>query len=296
PHGRIPDGQRQTDGAAHVPPAVETHPYSWYVVSTRSLLFDPMRIGFVADIHEDIDSLRAGFTLLEQRNCDAVACLGDIVGFTLPFQRHIRTRNADACVHMVREGCATAIAGNHDLFAVRRTPAFTAGFPYREHWYDLAYEERARVSRNRIWLYEDSELPNRLSQQSIEYLHALPEFALLAVDAAPLFLSHFHYPDVSGSTIATPRKARHLHEHFRFIAEHRCTLSFSGHGHPEGCARGDRTGLRFFPFGSYPLGPGPLWFVAPCIANTTRANGVMILDTIAGGIDVVPLGSPKTIV
>lgn len=255
-----------------------------------------MRIGFIADIHEDIDSLRAGFTLLEQRNCDAVACLGDIVGFTLPFQRHIRTRNADACVAMVRDRCATAIAGNHDLYAVRKTPAFTAGFPYREHWYDLTYEERARLSRNRIWLYEDGELPHRLSPQSKDYLHALPEFTVLPADGEGLFLSHFHYPDISGSTIAMPRKARHLDEHFRFIAEHRCALSFSGHGHPEGCARADRSGLRFLPFGSYPLGPDPLWLVVPCIANTTRTNGVVILDTVAGQIDAIPLGSPKTIV
>ena len=53
-----------------------------------------MKIGFVTDIHEDIVSLRRAFTVLERAGCDIVICLGDIVGFTLHFQKRITQRDA----------------------------------------------------------------------------------------------------------------------------------------------------------------------------------------------------------
>ncbi len=255
-----------------------------------------MKVGFISDIHEDIESLRDAFALLERRQCDAVVCLGDIVGFTIPFQRYIRTRDADACLSLVRAECASVVAGNHDLFAVRRTPRYDAGFTYGLNWYALDYDERSRRSRNRVWLYEDSEMPHFLSAGSREYLSSLPEYAVEDFDGQRVFLSHFHYPDLSGSRIDSLRRARHLRQHFSFIAQHDCQLSFSGHGHPEGCARSDRKRLRFLRFGSYALDGGAEWVAGPCVANTTRANGCMLYDTASRQLDVIPLASRKTIV
>ncbi|MDT8324372.1 MAG: metallophosphoesterase family protein [Bacteroidota bacterium] len=255
-----------------------------------------MRIGFISDIHEDIESLRGAFLALERMQCDEVVCLGDIVGFTLPFQRHIRRRDANACLAMVRAQCAVVVAGNHDLFAARRTPDYDAGFVYGANWYALDYDERARRSRNRVWLYEDSEMPHFLSPASRDYLASLPEFAVTEFDGERFFLSHFHYPDLSGSRIDSLRRARHLRRHFTFINGHRCTLSFSGHGHPEGCARSNHAKLRFLPFGSYVIDGESEWIAGPCVANTTRANGMMMFDTATRQLDVIPLASRKTIV
>jgi predicted phosphodiesterase len=255
-----------------------------------------MKIGFISDIHEDIASLGDAFAELHRRQCDAVVCLGDIVGFTIPFQRYIRRRDADACLAMVRDQCAAVVAGNHDLFAVRRTPRYDAGFTYGMNWYALDYDERARRSRNRVWLYEDSEMPHFLSAASREYLASLPEYAVKEFDGHRFFLSHFHYPDLSGSRIDSLRRARHLRQHFAFIAQHDCHFSFSGHGHPEGCARSNTKRLRFLPFGSYTLDGEPEWIAGPCVANTTRANGMMMFDTSTRQLDVIPLASRKTIV
>ncbi len=255
-----------------------------------------MKIGFLSDIHEDIGSLRLAFRTLERMQCDSVVCLGDIVGFTIPFQRYIARRDADACLAMVREQCSVVVAGNHDLYAIRRTPQYDAGFSYGEDWYAIEYEERARRSRNRVWLYEDSELPNALSADSQDFLRTLPEYAVVPFDGLTCCLSHFYYPDLSGSRIDSLRKARHLRSHFAFMAEQECSLSFSGHGHPEGCARSNHAKLRFLPFGSYHLERERQWIAGPCVANTTRANGVMLFDTGSYQLDVLPLGSQKIIV
>ncbi len=252
--------------------------------------FPLMKIGFVSDIHEDIDSLRQAFTVLERANCDIVVCLGDIVGFTLHFQKRINHRDANACIAMVRDECAAAVAGNHDLYAIRRIPQFNAGFPYRDNWYDLEYEQRARLSRHRVWLYEDSELPTFLTDESLTFLRRLPEFLVRTYDDIPFVFSHFHYPDLSGSRIDSLRKARHLRSHFSFMAEQDAVISVSGHGHPEGCALSDRNKLRFHSFGSYQLDTTLQWIVCPCVAHTARANGVATLDTVARQLDVLPLG------
>ncbi|MBR9976562.1 MAG: metallophosphoesterase family protein [Bacteroidetes bacterium] len=255
-----------------------------------------MRIGFLSDIHEDVESLRAAIAELERRGCDQLVCLGDIVGFTLPFMRYIRTRDANRCLEMVRDQCVAVVAGNHDLYAVRRTPEYNAGFPYRENWYELDYDVRARLSKNRIWLYEDSELPPFLTPASSEYLRSLPEYIVMTIDDIPFFFSHFHYPDLSGSRIDSLKKARELWPHFRFMTEQDCLIGCSGHGHPEGYARSDLRLLRFHPFGSYQVERTQQWIVCPCVANTTRANGVMVFDTRAFVIEAIPLASGKTIV
>jgi predicted phosphodiesterase len=255
-----------------------------------------MKIGFVSDIHEDIESLRAAFTTLEKLNCDSVVCLGDVVGFTLPFQRFIERRDANACLAMVRDQCSVVVAGNHDLYAVKRIPEYAAGFQYRDNWYELEYEARAKLSRNQIWLYDDSELPQFLTSESVEYLQSLPEYATMTFDGISFLFSHFHHPDFSGSRIDSLRKAKHLKSHFQFMTEKNCKMSFSGHGHPEGCACSDENKLKFFPFGSYQIEQTLQWIVCPCVANTSRANGIMSFDTSTYQLDVIPLRSRKSIV
>ena len=255
-----------------------------------------MNIGFISDIHEDLESLKVGMRLLEQNNCDAIVCLGDIVGFTLPFQRHISARDANGCIDLVKDACAVVVAGNHDLYAVRRIPLYTDGFPYGENWYQLDYDKRAKLSRNRVWLYEDSELPHFLSPASVEYLSALPEYKDASFDGIRFCFSHFHFPDLTGSTLATPRKPKDLLRHFEFMDERQCLIGVSGHGHPEGCACCDSAKLRFLPFGQHVLDKQQQWLVCPCIANTSRSNGVMLLDTSSFQLDVIPLGSSKSIV
>lgn len=252
-----------------------------------------MRIGFVADIHEDIISLREAFALLEKMKCDSVVCLGDIVGFALPFYKNIESRDANECIKIIKENSYTTVAGNHDLYAIKKIPEYKAGFDYPEDWYNLDYKTRSKLAKNKIWLYEDCELPFKLTEQSAEYLDLLPEFAINHFDEINFFFSHSYYPDLSGSTIFFPKKPKHLIEHFNFMNSHNCLIGFSGHGHIEGCVILNKTKLEINKFGTYQLPKINQWIVGPCVANTTRVNGVMIFDTKSFQLDIISLKSPK---
>ena len=252
-----------------------------------------MKIGFVTDIHEDVESLSDAFTLLEEAGCDVFVCLGDIVGFTLPFQKNISMRDANASVDLVADRCHTVVTGNHDLYAVRRCPTFNAGFPYSEDWYQLDYEHRAKLSRRRIWLYEDSELPVRLTARASAYLGGLPEYAVCTFDGVRILLSHFCFPDPSGSTVRLPKSKRDLRQHFQLMATNDCMIAFSGHGHPEGSIFAGPKSFAFRAFGEYSVDTNPQWIVCPCVANTSRKNGVLVYDTSSSAVRVIPLGSRK---
>lgn len=255
-----------------------------------------MKIGFIGDIHEDIKSSQEAFKVLKEMNCDSIVCLGDIVGFTLPFFKYIEGRNANECISLVKNNCDKVVVGNHDLYAIKKIPEYTAGFNYTDDWYSLDYNLRSKFSKNKIWLYEDGEVPILLSKESAEYLKGLPEFIVTEFDGIKFLFSHFNYPDLSGSTIDFPQKTKHLLKHFRFMNDNNCTIGVSGHGHVEGCAIASQRKLQFYTFGSYRLTHETQWLVGPCIANTTRINGFMIFDTCTFLLDVVPLKSPKIII
>lgn len=253
-----------------------------------------MKIGFIADIHEDVANLREALDALETQRCDEVVCLGDIVGFSFYYQHECRHRDADACIALIREHCAAAVAGNHDLHAARRLPEYRADFPYSDDWYALDGEVRAKRGKNRLWQYDDLDLPPQLSTASQEYLQSLPEFQVLYYDGIKLFISHFIYPDLSGSLIASLQADRKLEGHFRFMEEKECTLGFSGHGHPEGLTHSQNGALLHKPFGSHLLRRGRQWVVCPPVAQSNRAHGVLIFDTSAFTVEAQPFKSPNT--
>jgi predicted phosphodiesterase len=250
-----------------------------------------MKIGFLADIHEDINSLQNAFRILEEGKCDKVVCLGDIVGFAIPFYKNIFERNADACIKLIIENCSISVVGNHDLYAIRKVPINKAGYDYPENWYSLDYETRSALSRNKIWLYEDSEVPCTLSDESREYLNGLPEFTTTELGAKRTFVSHFCYPDFTGSHIHFPAQAFHLKKHFKFVSEYGCDISFSGHGHPEGCLLTNTEKISNPGFGIHKLTDDVSWIVAPPVARTSRKNGVMIFDSDSMQINLIPISS-----
>lgn len=250
-----------------------------------------MRLGFITDIHEDVENLKDAFSVVEKEKCDTVICLGDIVGFTIPFYRYIESRNAEECVKLVRENCSVVVAGNHDLYAVKKIPYHTAGFEYPENWYELDYEIRAKKARNRIWLYEDNEIRCKISDNAKEYLLGLNETEIREYDNIKFLFSHFCYPDFTGSAIFFPRESFHLKKHIDYMRENRCRVSISGHGHPEGTIIVDENQFSFTGFGNHLLGEDPQWIVIPCVARTSRLNGVMVMDTTSGEFKTIPLSS-----
>lgn len=250
-----------------------------------------VKVGFLSDIHEDYTALCAAVDLLDRAQCDQLICLGDIVGFSFPYQRPYAQRNPESCIALIRDQCCAAVAGNHDLFAVRRVPRYTAGFDYGPDWYAHEEHVRSRKARKRLWGYEDFDLPQTLSTEAQEYLHTLPEYMTVEIDGSPLFISHFRYPDLSGSLVLSLR-SDHLHEHFTFVRSRDCTLSFSGHGHPEGFARTVQNRLCFSGFGSHTLPRDEQWIVVPGVARSERASGVLAFDTRTFDLEAIALHVP----
>lgn len=250
-----------------------------------------MKLGFISDIHEDILSLQKAFDLLQQEKVDSIICLGDIVGFALPFYKNIHNRDADKCLELVMANCDHIVIGNHDLYAIRKTPKFNSGFDYGENWYSLDYEKRSKLARNRIWLYEDSEIPSLLNDNSKTFLNELDEFKVVQFNKVNIFLSHFCFPDFSGSSIFSPKQSFHLKKHFEFTKNLNCKISFSGHGHPEGCVLTDEEKITLLDYGEHKIKNDSSWIVAPCVANTSRKNGVLVFDTINFTVKTIELNN-----
>ncbi len=250
-----------------------------------------MKLGFITDIHEDVQNLEKALSVLSTEKCDTIICLGDIVGFTIPFYRYIETRNAEECIRLVRENCSIIVAGNHDLYAVKKIPQHKAGFDYPDNWYQLDYEVRAKKARNRIWLYEDNELKCNLSDNAIEFIYGLNEVEVTEFDNIKFLFSHFCCPDFSGSAIYFPSEPFHLIKHFEFMKEYNCSISISGHGHPEGAIVVNENKFSLKGFGTLKIQNDKQWIVIPCVARTSRLNGITILDTSLQEIKTISFNS-----
>lgn len=248
-----------------------------------------MKIGFISDIHEDYKSLEKALNIIADENCDNIICLGDIIGFALPFYRYIDNRDADKCIELIKDNCVIAVAGNHDLFGIKKIPEYNSGFDYEHNWYQLDYESRSKKAQNRIWLYEDNEIKTKLNDASKDFLFALQEVQFFETGQERIMISHFCYPDFSGSAVFFPSGSFHLKKHFSFMNENSCSISLSGHGHPEGAIRVTEDKFCSLKFGKQKLLNETQWIVVPCVARTTRANGILVLDTIEKEFKTIPL-------
>jgi predicted phosphodiesterase len=252
-----------------------------------------MKIGFIADVHEDILSLREAFRILDTFKPDAIVCLGDIVGFQVPLYPYHESRNSSECIDMIKQRCTHVVAGNHDLYAIRKAPDYPAGFHYPPNWYDMEYDERVELSDGMVYTYEESELSPLLRSQDVAYLRSLPEYIIAEFDSYRFLFSHFLFPDMSGSTTFLPEKVRDLTQHFDFMQKNDCLLSFSGHGHVEGFTYGNENRLVFNSFGTYKMKKKLKWIVGPCVAHENRSNGVLLFDTKTFDMEVIPLRFPR---
>jgi predicted phosphodiesterase len=65
-----------------------------------------VRVAVVTDIHANRQALEAVLEQIRAAECDALWCLGDVVGYGA---------DPDACTELVREHADICLAGNHDL-------------------------------------------------------------------------------------------------------------------------------------------------------------------------------------
>ncbi len=250
-----------------------------------------MKLAIISDIHEDVVRLKEAIILIEKLQCSEIVCLGDIVGFSESFYGYPDTKNATDCLSVIKANCSIIIAGNHDLYEIKRTPAFTAGFNYPDNWYELAAFERKKIADNKLWLY-DIDLETNLNENDKEFLSLLPEYKVMNYNGSNILFSHFLYPDLSGSKIF-PINPRMYFQHLPFIEKNNCDISFSGHTHIEGIMIASGNKLRFKSFRQYQLKKNLQSITVPAIANSTTKNGFITFDTNSFEIDVIPLKTPK---
>ena len=253
-----------------------------------------MKIGFVSDIHEDINSLKEALRILDFQKCDKIVCLGDIVGYSVPFYGFLSSRNASEVIELLKKKCDIIVAGNHDLFAIRKLPKYKAGFKYPKNWYTLDYWKRKSLTKDKLWLYENSELSALLTKKDKEFIDKLPEFFVGNFDGVKILLSHYAYPDLIGTTKFEPTTTEDVKEHFKFMEKLGCKFGISGHYHQEGIMKFTTDNVESFDFGKVKIDKNSsTWFHVPSVARGTFANGVTIFDTKSFEVESIPLKSGK---
>jgi hypothetical protein len=117
-------------------------------------------------------------------------------------------------------------------------------------------------------------------------------------DGVNVLLSHYAYPDLVGdSSTSDPNAPGGLDAHFEFMRTHDCVISVAGHDFHDGAVvHTDAHGHRELAFGTARLGPERLWIEAPWVANSTTANGVVVLDLSSSEVKVIALGTPPHVV
>ena len=122
-----------------------------------------MRYAFVSDVHGNLESLERALSLVEPG--DALACLGDMVGYCA---------NPNECVRILRDRATHAVLGNHDLAAL-------------ENYGTEFFNEAARAAIE--WTQGVLDDESRRWLNGLSYELRLPE--LLMVHGAPV--NYFEY-------------------------------------------------------------------------------------------------------
>jgi predicted phosphodiesterase len=197
--------------------------------------------GIVSDIHGNLQALQAALKfLLEEREVDAILCLGDLVGYNAA---------PDACVELLQRLPVLSVAGNHDLIAVGALDS-----------------ERAAV-RAAFALRRTRKV---LSEASRQVLAALP---LRRVIEDEILLIHGGLGDVC-QYVTTP--ARVEENHARMLRElPRARICFFGHTHEQKLYEIEKgAAVERAPGQEVVLdGPGRTFFVNPGSLDAARKNG-----------------------
>jgi len=246
-----------------------------------------VRLGIISDIHSDKLSLQQAVTELETMKCDSLVCLGDIVGFSHHYEGELEERDGNECIRIVKENCEYVIAGNHDLYATKKMPLLFRERGYPEDWCLLDANERKRISADTAWLYEDAYHEN-YSESSLDYLWSLSETMLIC--EGMIFLSHFLFPDLTGSTNFSPSGKADFKAHLKLLKKKRSKIGVMGHKHPEGYSAVSKNQTGVYGFRSNTLEEFPVVLIIPAITRGAVRNGYLVLDTGRGSVEAFPLG------
>jgi predicted phosphodiesterase len=213
--------------------------------------------GLVADIHGNREALAVALQALERRGVGELLCLGDIVGYNA---------DPDECVSMLRERGALAIAGNHDLIAMRRL-------------------DFARCSNKARYALERTR--RSLAPASAAYLAALPDWRVIE---ERVMLVHGGVRDVEQYMVTSA----HIRQNAEYLAaDHPAArLCFFGHSHEQKLYEVHAGSVRELSLApSLPLERDRLYFVNPGSVDASRKGGprlaeFAVLDTDAWRLEL----------
>ncbi len=247
-----------------------------------------MRLAFISDIHSDLPSLEKALTRIRKLICDKIICLGDIVGYSYHYSDVLDGRDPDACCELVRERCDVVIGGNHDLHALKKIPSNHRNLGLPRNWYELEMDERASLSANRFWLYDD-ELEHPLVTASEKYISGLPETSIVNAGEYNILCTHFIAPDILGVTKINPASPKEFSRHLRLVKKQKCRMGIAGHAHMEGYILVSRKHYRINDFSKVNLPGEPHVILGPAITRGEGRTGFMLLDTGRNEIEAIPL-------
>ncbi len=237
-----------------------------------------MRLAIIADIHEDILSLKEVFRKIKAYHVDDVICLGDISGFSVPYYKYYNTRNAHECLSLIRKACSIVVLGNHDMHAARILPEKCVFFDFPDNWYQLDYQKRYELGNHTLWLHEENDLNPLFGNGDLDYLRTLKEYAVFENKGLNLLFSHYAYPNLSGLKKEFYTYKDEFDQHFDFMNALSCTISFTGHSHVKGFYVVTRNKFRQYRYRSVKLREFPVCISIPPVSRHEKRNGFCIFD------------------
>jgi predicted phosphodiesterase len=171
-----------------------------------------MRYGILADVHGNLDALEIALATLRDGGADRFLCAGDLVGYGA---------HPNECVELVASIGAVCVAGNHDLIAIERLSADTAGTRARVslEWttkalgadtraFLAALPLRADVGRDVVMAHGSLDDPREYTRNGRRAARQLERLATHRSDARLLVLGHTHRAAAWRSTGQRCRPAR----------------------------------------------------------------------------------------
>ncbi len=238
-----------------------------------------MKFAIITDIHEDIISLTEAFRQIEKHKCDEIICLGDISGFSIPYYKNLDSRDAHACLSLIRSICKYVILGNHDIHAADIIPKNCSFFNFPENWYELNYHQRHKLANDTLWLHEENDLNPLYKADDLQYLRSLPEYSVLKTPGFNILLTHYVYPNISGLKKEFYTYHDEFRQHFQFMNSMDCTISFTGHSHVKGFFSATLDHYKQYRYRNLKLKPGPACIGIPPITGNNKRNGFCIFDS-----------------
>lgn len=238
-----------------------------------------MRIAIITDIHEDIVSLSEAFRKIDKLKCDEIICLGDISGYSAPYYRYVPLRNAHECLKLIRENCTHIVLGNHDIHAAQKLPENCSFFKYPNNWYELDYQERHKLAKDILWFHEEDDLNPLYTAEDVAFLNSLPEYITLEYQGLKTMFSHYVYPNLIGLKREFYTYKDEFRQHFKFMEEQNCSISFTGHSHVKGFFIAKGSSYKQYGFKSATLTNEPICIGIPPVTALNKKSGFCTFDT-----------------